>query len=365
MISCLAEGDFANKGRLILQNPLAWVLPLFFVLHVIGVFYSDNVSNAWSNIDKKVAFAFVPLIVVSAKPFTRDEIRWVMWLFAGACFAGSLICLFNAMFLSEGDWWLRASYVDLAAGIGIHPTYLSLYLLVSILIVFKTIKNQWMSAALIIYFLVFIVFLSSRIVIVSTALVVIAVAISNSRRNLMIACMAIMVIALFANRVSFYRNVQQYTKENFSLPPAAMADNAITIRMSLLWLSIHAIREVNPIFGTGTGDVNDTIAALQDRYNIHNILNTSDPHNQYLHTYIALGTVGLLALLAVFLTPLWMLMKQREFLVASVIIVFMLISLTESLLELQKGIVLFTLGISVVGNQMKEWRFTTQELKYA
>jgi hypothetical protein len=88
------------------------------------------------------------------------------------------------------------------------------------------------------------------------------------------------------------------------------------------------------------------------------VLNTSDPHNQYLHTYIALGVVGLLALFAVFLTPLWILFRQKEFLACAGLMAFMLICLTESALELQKGIVLFALCVSIVGNQLKEWRLS-------
>jgi O-antigen ligase len=384
MIICLAEGDFANKGRLIVQNPLAWVLPLFFLLHVVGVFYSDNVSNGWSNVDKKLAFALAPLIIVSAKPFSKKEVNWLMWLFVGACLAGSLFCIYatnsianpgiwnlgpresyEALHSEDPEWWVYISYIHLASGIGMHPTYLSLYLLVCILIVFKTVTNRWISTSLIIYFLIFIVFLSSRIVVISTALIIVGIAINNSRRSLMIACAIIMLVTLVLNPVALYRNAQEYTRDNFSWPPSAMSDNPITIRISLLWLSLKAISETNPVFGTGTGDVNETIAALEDRYDVHNVLNTSDPHNQYLHTYIALGAVGLLALFAVFLTPLWILFKVKEFAVAVGIMIFMLICVTESLLELQKGIVLFTLGVSIIGNQVREWRFTTQELKYA
>ncbi|MEI9918790.1 MAG: O-antigen ligase family protein [Bacteroidota bacterium] len=357
LVCCIAESDFTNKGRIIIQNPLAWLLPLFFLLHVVGVLYSENVANAWTNVDKKIAFIVAPLIIVPAKSFTTKEIRWLCWSFVGTCLAGSITCLLDVMFRSDGDWWSRVSYTDLASGIGMHPTYLSLYCLVSVLIVFKTITNRWITATLIIYFLVFIVFLSSRIVIISTALVMLAVAIGNSRRILMIACVAIMALALFVNPVSFYRNFRQYTKENFAWPPAKMSDNPISIRMSLLWLSMKAVGETNPVIGAGTGDVNDTIAALGDKYDAHNILNTSDPHNQYLHTYIALGAMGLLTLLAVFLTPLWMLFRQKEFVVCAGIIAFMLIGMTESLLELQKGIVFCTLCVSIIGNQLREVKF--------
>jgi O-antigen ligase len=375
LIVSLFEGDFINRGRRIAQNPLGWLLPLFFLLHVVGVFYSEDVANAWTNVDKKIAFVLAPLIIVSAKPFTKKEINWLMWAFVGACLIGTFVCLYATNFAVEPvwnlgpkepyealhpgtEWWAYLSYIHLASGIDMHPTYLSLYLLVCILIVVKTIENRWISTALIVYFLVFIVFLSSRIVILSTALTIIGIAIGNSRRGLMVACAVVMLTAIILNPVSLYRNAQEYTRSNLALPPAAMSDNPITIRMSLLWLSAQAIPETNPLLGTGTGDVERTLAALQEKYNVHNVLHTSDPHNQYLHTYIALGAVGLLLLFAVFLTPMWILFRQKEFLACAGLMAFMLISLTESMLELQKGIVLFTLCVSLAGNQLKDFRFS-------
>jgi O-antigen ligase len=187
----------------------------------------------------------------------------------------------------------------------------------------------------------------------------------TAKKETLVAGVAAMSVVVLLNPLAFYRNLQEYTSSNFTIPPASLSDNPISIRTSLWWLSGQAISEINPVFGSGTGDVNDTIAILADKHNAHNILNTSDPHNQYLHTFIALGAVGLLALLAVFFAPLLMLFKQREFLACVGLIAFMVICLTESALELQKGIVLFSLFVSLTGNQFREWRFMTQRLKYA
>ena len=383
LVVCLFEGDFANKARVIVKNPLAWILPAFFLLHIVGALYSDNVANAWVNVDKKLVLILSPLVLVSARPFSRKEINGLMWSFVGACVVGSLMCLVNAMVASKTNvplWnfgppepylelhsdasnkWPYFSYIGLSSGIGIHPTYFALYLLACLLIVLRTITKRWLTIALVIYFLIFIVLLSSRIVIIATLL---TMALAASKRKFLVAGLIVMLIVVVVNPLVLYRNTQEYTRKNFSLPPASFSDNPISIRMSLLWLSFQAMREINPIIGTGTGDVEDTIAALQEKYNVHNVLSTSDPHNQYLHTYIALGTVGLLALLAVFAAPFWVMFRQKEFLVCVGLAAFMVVCLTESAFELQKGIVLFALCVSIIGNQVREWRFTTQQLNYA
>lgn len=386
LVVCIAEGNFAQKLRLVAHNPLAWVLPGFFLLHFIGVFYSDNNSNAWANLDKKLAFFLAPLVIASTSPFTKTEIRRLAWIFVAACLAGTIICLVNATITSGGDvplWnfgpaepymalhpdasakWPYFSYIGLALGIDIHPTYFAFYLLVCVLIIVKTVTNRWLSMSLVIYMLIFIVLLSSRVVVAATIIALVVTAIVNSRERLLAGGVAIMIAVMLINPLALYRNAQEYTRSNFSWPPAAINDNPISIRTSLLWLSIEVMKEVNPVAGSGSGDVNDDMAAMADRHNVHNILNTSDPHNQYLHTFIALGTIGVIMLMAVFLTPLWILFREREFLACAGVVAFMAVCMTESALELQKGIVLFTLFVSLTGNQFGEWRFTTQRLKYA
>lgn len=391
MILCIAEGNFVEKAKVIATNPLAWILPMFFVLYLVGVFYSSNDTNAWRNLDKKLAFVLAPLVIVSANTFTKTDLQRLAWIFIGSCFVGTVICVANAMVMSSSGqslWnfgpeqpymalhpnasvlWPYFSYMGLASGIDIHPTYFALYLYVCTLILLRgfTEKFRWSHIALIVYFLVFIVLLSSRIVVLTTVLTIVAVIANSSiKKSWLIGAGALVIMGatLMINPIAQYRNTQEYRKSSFSWPPASMSDNPISIRTSLWWLSLNAVSEVNPIIGTGTGDVNDTMVALSDKYDVHNVLNTSDPHNQYLHTFIALGTLGLIWLLVVFAAPMLVLWRRREFLVCAGLISFMCVCMTESALELQKGVILFSLFVSLTGNAAREWRFSTQRLKYA
>jgi O-antigen ligase len=391
LIICIAEGNFAEKAKVIVRNPLAWILPVFFLLYLAGVFYSSNESNAWSNLDKKIAFILAPLVVVSANPFTKTELRRIAWIFVASCFIGTVICFANAAVVSSSGrplWnfgpeqpyialhpdasvlWHYFSYMGFSSGIDIHPTYLALYLYVCVLILLRRLmaKFRWSYVALVVYFLVIIVLLSSRIIVLMTALTIVGVmATSGIRKSWLIGVSALIIIAatLTINPVAQYRNTQEYRKSSFSWPPAALSDNPISIRVSLWWLSLKAMGEVNPVIGTGSGDVNDTMVALSEKYGVRNVLNTSDPHNQYLHTFIALGGLGLAWLLVVFAAPLVILARQREFLACAGLVSFMCVCMTESALELQKGIVLFSLFVSLAGNVAREWRFSIQRLKYA
>jgi O-antigen ligase len=205
-------------------------------------------------------------------------------------------------------------------------------------------------------------------VVLMSVLTVVGVIVNTSiKKKWLIGVSALVVIAttLMINPIAQYRNTQEYRKSNFSWPPSAMSDNPISIRASLWWLSLRAVGEVNPIIGTGISDVKDTIVELSNRYDVHNILHTSDPHNQYLYTFIGLGAVGLIWLLVVFAAPLLTLWRQREFLACAGMFSFMCVCMTVSALELQKGIILFSLFVSLTGNVARSGVFQHNGLKYA
>jgi hypothetical protein len=384
IMTCLLEGNFREKGKLFIDNPLAWILPSFFLLHVAGLLYTGNIANGWANLDKKIAFVLAPAIIVTAHPFGKKDLERLAWVFVGGCVAATAICLINAFTTSSSGqpmWnfgpqqpyielhpgasplWTYFSYTGLASGIGIHPTYFALYLYVCMLVVMRL--GGRMAPALITYLVIFIVLLSSRIIVLVTVFTIVGAIVGRKYWLVGAGALAVIAFTLFLNPVAQYRNTQEYTKQNFNWPPAAFSNNPISIRTSLWWLSLRAVQEVNPVVGEGTGDVNDTMVRLADKFDVHNVLNTSDPHNQYLHTFIALGAAGLVMLFAVFLVPLRMLFRQRELLACAGLISFMFVCMTESALELQKGILLFSLFVGMTGNAARDWRFSTPDLKYA
>jgi hypothetical protein len=159
-----------------------------------------------------------------------------------ACFAGCLICVYHAwdqastiaaghaplnQYLStsrysnlhplESETWLVFSYVSLAEGINIHPTYFSLYLAfcVAFLIheLMKT-SSALRQAGLItlgLFFAFFIIFLAARIIIVGVVLLFLLSAYRFMGTKRLFAALAALgitslcVLLLYLNPVSRYQ----------------------------------------------------------------------------------------------------------------------------------------------------------------
>ena len=92
----------------------------------------------------------------------------------------------------------------------------------------------------------------------------------------------------------------------------------------------------NPILGAGTGDVKQV---MNDLYKSHGITEGNlNPHNQFLQTAIALGCVGLLLLLMIYLCFALRLFDRGAWLLVSAVLLSAVCMLTESVLERQMGV---------------------------
>jgi O-antigen ligase len=88
--------------------------------------------------------------------------------------------------------------------------------------------------------------------------------------------------------------------------------------------------------------------ATAKKYAITNSIGSNDPHNQFLDTLLRLGFVGLIVLLACFAWPAYWAYQNKDFFYLAFLAVFLMICLTETAFELQKGIVFFSLFNSLL-----------------
>lgn len=387
LLSWFCEGGWYDKFLAIRQNTLLQLIIAFFLIEILGAFYTND-NSAWFEIEKKIFLLLVPVALATTSiKLSKKELHWIFYLFVLSCFAGSVICIGNAAYQmnlwadglqpfttidyldasnfktlnpDESPRWLFFSYIALARGIGIHPTYFSLYIAFSIVfLLFQLHENsttqKFISWILIWYFSFFIVFLSSRVMILSLLLILIiamAQTILDNKTRItatirlftLICCFCFL---LYFNPVSRYRNLQEIAETSFAIQSNHVYKNSTQIRASLWWLGVRSYTNVNPILGSGPGDVLDVMKTTSQKYNIRNSLNSYDPHNQFLFTLIGLGVVGLTLLMVLMIYSFYTGLVQKDYLFVTFIFLFCSLCITEAALELQKGIVFFALFFSL------------------
>ncbi len=114
-------------------------------------------------------------------------------------------------------------------------------------------------------------------------------------------------------------------------------------RRKFIWSASWEIIKNNVLFGVGTGDVKDRLMEKYAQEGYEGAMKQKlNAHNQFLQTTIALGLSGLLLIGACFVIPFRIVLQKRQFLLGWLILLFFMYALTESVFEVQAGVIFFT-----------------------
>jgi O-antigen ligase len=354
VINQILFGDIFDLLKASLKNKLVWLFIGFYFLHLAGLLFTDNFQNGVFDLEKKVALFIFPLLLFPVK-IKPEQIASILLSFVTGCFILSLVFLGNATYnyLTTGNW--EHFILDyLSNGTGIHRVYASAYLLFSVYILVYIRKTKYFTFRhsgllfniLSIHFIILIFLLASRTVVficITSFIVFRIYTILETKKvltNLVKLSLFILLSGSFLIFNSRINDIMSQVYTDLDKGNSEMNHTGPNQRIEI-WKAAGAIIKEN-IFGVGTGDTED---ALYKQYAVNNFkwgmeykLNA---HNQYLQTFIGLGLIGLLALLATFLFPAFIALRKRYYLLLGFIVLFSAACLTESMLCTQKGVVFF------------------------
>jgi O-antigen ligase len=127
--------------------------------------------------------------------------------------------------------------------------------------------------------------------------------------------------------------------------------NSLNIRFILWGCTLDILNDnYNWLFGVGTGDAQQLLNACYDlkagsQKSLLAQLNLTS-HNQYLSIWLNLGIIGLLVFLFNLLSFLYDALQRKDIYLLMFILVIIFSSLTESILNVQKGVVFYAIFIS-------------------
>jgi O-antigen ligase len=384
IVTSLIDGKFLIKVSALLTNPLSLLFILFFLIHLIGILYSSDQKNAWLDIEKKAFFFALPIVLVTSSSLPKEEVHRLFNWFIASCVIATFACLyygfvaasnsieifnFNSVTTAEfyspyfSNVWKFFTYGHLASGININPSYFSLYLIFCLLLLSHFNRDFFRNysslrkiglALLWIYVSIFVILLSSRIMIIAllglTAFTGYTYASSvHALKKIVFLILVVGVLCglIYLNPVTRYRSEEvMITPKTFELE--SLHTQSVSIRASLWWQGMKAFQSVNPLWGGGTGDVDRIMQETGKHYHISNVLDSANPHNQFLYTLIGLGGIGLLGLLGCLYLSAYFALRQHDYFYLGFLSIFTLLCLTESALEFQKGIAFFALFNSIL-----------------
>lgn len=88
----LLEKDFAWKWQQLKSNKVFWILISIFLLHVLGMSYTQNIQKGLDDLRNKIPLLTLPLVLFSTKPLAARELKLLFNFFFLSVFVSSICC---------------------------------------------------------------------------------------------------------------------------------------------------------------------------------------------------------------------------------------------------------------------------------
>lgn len=359
MLNWIIEGDFKNKFRLIAKSKLALLFIVFYLLHVVGMLYTENTDSGLFDIQMKLTLLFFPMIYAS-RPIQGTELKYLFYAFIAGGIACALLMLgvSTVHYLNTGE----NTFFYEAFSFLIHPSYFAMYLNFTIIwMLFNFTKNRenflspvWMFV-IIAFFSVIIVLLSSKMGLLSLIIVYIGFVVwfivRRKKYLLGLTGLALIIISVVA-LLRFVPEISARVENAISAISNGSADQtnaeSTAVRM-LIWKAANEVIMKYPIIGAGTGDAKDE---LIKEYKVEGMTgaagNNLNAHNEYYQVIVTLGVIGFIVFLLHLFLPLRRALRNKNAIYALFLLLVMFNFLTESMLETQAGVMFFALFNSLL-----------------
>lgn len=323
------------KNRNLFKHYL-FILSIPFFVYAIGLLNTSDLVKGIDFLTRNASFLAFPLIFYSLSGHINTKFLFKIYLFGLLLIDLYLIYLFIYYF-NFGERFYKIVTIDIY-----HSTYLGMYNLVGFWLIITRFKNLNLFAY---FFLFSALCTSSRIVFIIGMFSVLIIIFRNiTSRNLKIG--GALFVALFAfiiiNKVP---SLKQKFDEIIEINKIGFDKNnykSISSRFGKLEASLKVIKKY-PILGTGTGDLMSELVLIYKEMNFTaGIKKKYNPHNQFLDNIARNGVLGIVSLVIIYFLPLYVSKKEKDSFYLSFVLVIIGVSLTESILDVHKGITFYT-----------------------
>lgn len=365
LINWLAEGNLISKLKSLVNNKLAILFTLLYLVHLIGLFYTNNMESGLFDIQVKLSLLIFPLIFVS-NPLSKSELSTVFFAFTIGLLYASIYLITRAVSLYFIENEMAFFYQEFSALL--HTSYMSMYLNFAIvwLIInmFNTVENfpfsKISSSLLIVLFSLIIILLASKSGILTLLLIYIVALfyLIIVQKKVIIGTVSVILIVLGLFFTQRYAPTVTSRLDNFIeaiySESSTETTESTSVRM-LIWKSSNNIIKENFLLGVGTGDAKDALNVEYSKNNITNALkNNLNAHNEFYQIFICLGFFGFVILMLNIFYPIIFYREKNNLLYTYFLIIIAFNFLSESMLETQAGVLFYAFFNSIMGLKTNE-----------
>jgi O-antigen ligase len=380
IIAWLSSGNWEQKLNNLIHNKFFYIFSALFIINIIGLSYTNYFESGLAFTERRLTMFLFPLIFFSSKHlFTSHNVKTLLIAFSIVMVGGSLFSHINIIIeiFSKHQSIMSLfgssyTHTELSKYTNLHAGYFSMYNSFSILILIyysysaKYIIPKIAGILLSLYLLFFNLMLASRIGLLAMAIIFIAIAfyfIFSKRNTKITISLFLFSIISFSIIINLFPDIKTRLYEN-PKEVLHMKSNNITVenfqrlgsilfRLQIYDCSLSLLKYPNFIWGYGTGGADNNLQNCYDEKGYGWIAARNfNSHNQYLDQLLQHGILGLLIFVVALFYPLKSTIATKDSLYAIFLILIAISAFTESILNVQKGIVFYTLFNSILATKI-------------
>ncbi len=327
-----------------------------FLVALLGLIYTNNLKSGFYFIEKNLSALVFPIIFLLI-PFVKTKTQNLLKFFAISVFSlMTFYLIFQLRLIYNSSQGLETlfhynTHYNIARRFGSHNTYLSAYIIFSIIIFLYTIfskkekKNYFpivFYVFLILLFILYVIIMASRSQFIGLTLILITsiIVYIYVKRKLVIGVISIVFCIISILYVVENVHFLSYRFDNIINDEFKMEkQDRKGEKRFYRWESIYQNIDKSSVFGYGTGDEQQTINSFYEKDDLDIAIDKYNAHNEYLSTYVRWGWFGLVLVFSFFVYQFYLAIKSKDFLYFNFVLIISHLALYESILSVQKGIV--------------------------
>jgi O-antigen ligase len=353
------------KRLSLLLNKQVLILTSFYALTLIGMLYSPDITEALNVSGRQLAIILFPLLFVLNDIDLNKYKNSLLQIFGLSCVV-ALLYLYGVAFYSiyhnhlPAGTLFTAGYMNhyFSLPIQLHATYLSMYATFAVVIFLyffqqhKNIRSRIFYSFCILVLLAGIIQLSARMPLLALLFIVVIIFPAFLFKAKKRTGFLIGAIALIALSSLVIYNIDSYKTRYVGELKNDIGIDTLNVEFTeprvIRWSGEMEVIKRSPFIGFGSGSEKGLLHKMFVEKQLYIAANRYfNSHNQYLSYWLNLGIPGLLCYLFVLCYGFWLALKARDTLFCGFMIIISMVSFSENILFLNKGIFFYSFFISL------------------
>lgn len=343
---------YYKKYKLKNRNLLILFLILYFV-HFIGFLNSDNIGAVFFEFEQKASLLVFPLIIGFSPVIKNKHVYIILIFFTLATTVASLITFRDGIYPAWQDLSIQYKLI-------LHRPYIGLYCVASIFFLghlFNKLNTNRLKIFVILlmaYHLCFIVLVLAKMSIIAFVLAL-SICFSlqlyfNKKFKILFSVIAV-VLCIFLYLILLDNKISQGLVNIFTLKAFSWENydsllvNSFNIRFVIWDCALQVLNtDLNWILGAGIENSEELlISCYTNKFGSSFFSEMAyNPHNQYLSFWIKFGLLIFIIFTFKLITLFIIAVKGKKLMPLAFIIVIGVVCMSESMLEVQKGVVFYS-----------------------